>query len=327
MRLQIFLYLALAILPCQTNYKSDLEKYCVNESRSKDSFIAWLDKRVTSVENETKKNMVLRINHDREERIVKVLFSKKINPVSFIENEINTLENLSQYWFVNTLNEKDENFCFYDEHNTYIMMKAFDSSLDNIHKHYDLEEIYHNPSWQLFAILAVGNAMVRLHNLRYLHRDIKPQNVFVKDVFDIVLGDFDLTIFLPPKTGEEIVKGHKTSDSAGTRVYSAPEVIKSQTYSVKSDAFSFGVFIFKLLTNETFSEDHMEHENLMVLISKYRNCSKKYDTGTTTDLYCNYFKPLVEKLISKSPNNRPYAYALIKQLYEIAFKAYTSIKT
>ena len=326
MRIHILLFLAFAIIPYRTRYESDFKKMCLDIRSKERPFINSLLAAVPLVEAATENNKVLRVKLGTEKRIVKVLYPKESGRGSIKANEIRTLKSLRQYWFVNTLDDKDTDFCYYDKNKTYIVMKAFDSSLGNIHNRYDLDEIYWSPSWRLFAILAVGNAMVRLHNLSYLHRDIKPQNVFVKDVFDIVLGDFDATIHLPPEKGEAIVNGYKNGDIAGTSVYIAPEALGSRIYSVKSDAFSFGVFIFNLLTNETFSPAHTVYGNLFELINNYEDCDETYDTGTPTDLYCNYFKQLVKELISEDPVSRPHGYALIKKLYEIVAKAYTGIK-
>ena len=330
MRLQMFLYLAFAILPYQADFIYDMVDLCSKKDKSKNFFFNRLkeDNILTKHIREEEKK-VLKVKIEEELRVVKSLLLDKIN-MSAKDSEIRTLKNLSEYWFVNSLDDKDKSkdrdFCFYDEKRIYILMKAFDFSLDNVDNHHGSNKIYETPSWRLFAIQAVGNAMVRLHNLRYLHRDIKPQNVFAKDVFDIVLGDFDLTIHLPTEKGEAIVNGYKNGDIAGTSVYIAPEALGRGIYSVKSDAFSFGVLIFNLLTNETFRPVHKVYDNLFELINNYEGCKKTFLRGSPTDLYCNYFKNLVKKLISKNPCNRPYGYALIKELYEAVFKAYMHIK-
>lgn len=71
-----------------------------------------------------------------------------------------------------------------------------------------------------------------------VHRDIKPQNIFVSKDGVYKLGDFGIA-----KTAERTTSGTKT----GTYKYMAPEVYKSQPYGAAVDQYSLGMVLYWLL--------------------------------------------------------------------------------
>lgn len=71
-----------------------------------------------------------------------------------------------------------------------------------------------------------------------IHRDIKPQNIFVSDSGDYKLGDFGIA-----KTVEKTMGGTK----AGTYNYMAPEVFWNKPYGVAADICSLGVVLYWML--------------------------------------------------------------------------------
>ena len=73
-----------------------------------------------------------------------------------------------------------------------------------------------------------------------LHRDIKPQNVFVASDGTYKLGDFGIA-----KTAERTTSGTKT----GTYKYMAPEVYNNMPYGGKADIYSLGLVLYWLLND------------------------------------------------------------------------------
>ncbi|MGQ9510491.1 MAG: serine/threonine-protein kinase [Thermaceae bacterium] len=87
------------------------------------------------------------------------------------------------------------------------------------------------------ALLSVGKALLFLHEKGFLHQDIKPANVFVKEgVYK--LGDL----------GALRPLGERGGKAMGSPHYMAPEVFKGEDPSPLSDAYSFGVMAYELLT-------------------------------------------------------------------------------
>lgn len=73
---------------------------------------------------------------------------------------------------------------------------------------------------------------------KVIHRDIKPQNLFVNDFDDFKLGDFGIS-----KTLDHTTKATKT----GTSSYMAPEVYNGQAYGSSVDIYSLGLVLYWLL--------------------------------------------------------------------------------
>lgn len=82
-------------------------------------------------------------------------------------------------------------------------------------------------------------AVAAVHAAGLVHRDIKAQNVMLEDGGRLVLMDFGA--------------GHEAGDStgkatAGTPLYLAPEVLSGGAATRRSDVYSIGVVLFRLLT-------------------------------------------------------------------------------
>ena len=71
-----------------------------------------------------------------------------------------------------------------------------------------------------------------------IHRDIKPQNIFVSKYGDYKLGDFGVA-------KEENIRG--AADKVGTYAYMAPEVYKNRPYDESVDIYSLGMVLYWLL--------------------------------------------------------------------------------
>lgn len=84
----------------------------------------------------------------------------------------------------------------------------------------------------------ICNALEICKEKNIIHRDIKPQNLFVSDDGTFKLGDFGIA-----KTAERTMGGTKT----GTFNYMAPEVYNNQPYGVAADQYSLGMVLYWLL--------------------------------------------------------------------------------
>lgn len=73
---------------------------------------------------------------------------------------------------------------------------------------------------------------------KVIHRDIKPQNLFINDFGDFKLGDFGIA-----KTLNHTTKATRT----GTSAYMAPEVYNNQPYGTTVDVYSLGLVLYWLL--------------------------------------------------------------------------------
>ena len=84
----------------------------------------------------------------------------------------------------------------------------------------------------------ICRALMVCNQKNIIHRDIKPQNIFVAKDGNFKLGDFGVA-----KTVEKISTGTKT----GTYKYMAPEVYNNKPYGASCDIYSLGIVLYWLL--------------------------------------------------------------------------------
>ncbi|CAD8043014.1 unnamed protein product [Paramecium primaurelia] len=90
----------------------------------------------------------------------------------------------------------------------------------------------------------IFDALEYLHTKNIMHRDIKLENILLKDKsenFDLKIADFGLASYTE---SELIIK------RCGTPGYVAPEILNDQKYNEKVDVFSAGIILYILLTGQ-----------------------------------------------------------------------------
>ena len=88
------------------------------------------------------------------------------------------------------------------------------------------------------------------HDLKLLHRDLKPQNVFLKDEVvskgaidesHIKLGDFGISKMLAASQG-------LAQTQCGTPLYMSPEMCRGEAYDRAADVWALGCIMYELMT-------------------------------------------------------------------------------
>ena len=86
-------------------------------------------------------------------------------------------------------------------------------------------------------------ALERCEIKNIIHRDIKPDNIFISPMGDFKLGDFGIA-----RTME--ATNLLLSSRIGTPNYMAPEVYFSRTYDRTVDIYSLGIVLYRMLNNK-----------------------------------------------------------------------------
>lgn len=90
---------------------------------------------------------------------------------------------------------------------------------------------------EYFRQIVVGYKNLLSFNI--VHRDMKPQNILIKDG-TVKIADFGLChILQEPK--------EYMSAMVGSLRYQAPEIIRGNWYNSKCDIYSLGVILYKML--------------------------------------------------------------------------------
>lgn len=82
-------------------------------------------------------------------------------------------------------------------------------------------------------------ALIYCRKLDIIHRDVKPENIFVSRFGDFKLGDFGIAREQAHTVGNMSKKG--------TYSYMAPEIYKGEKYDSSIDIYSLGIVLYKLM--------------------------------------------------------------------------------
>lgn len=113
-----------------------------------------------------------------------------------------------------------------------IRMELLNSLPDHVHEH----------GMTVAEVIKLGtdlcSALELCRRNGVMHRDIKPQNIFVSPYGDYKLGDFGVA---------KAANLKNSADKVGTYSYMAPEVFKARGYSDSIDIYSLGMVLYWLL--------------------------------------------------------------------------------
>eukprot|EP00736_Rhodelphis_marinus_P010785 Rmarinus@m.11058 len=154
------------------------------------------------------------------------------------ENEVNVLEMVDH---PNIISYYDS---FIEKHALYIVMDYCDRGT----LHDALKSQLHNFLTEeaiLDIFVQVAMALEYLHRNRILHRDLKPQNIFLSKSPDpfftqVRVGDFGLARVLGPESlfAETVL---------GTPFHLSPELCEGRPYNEKSDVWALGTILYELV--------------------------------------------------------------------------------
>jgi serine/threonine protein kinase len=95
------------------------------------------------------------------------------------------------------------------------------------------------------CLLHIAEALREIHNVGFLHLDIKQNNVLIRDDGSPVLIDFGICKRIVSARFEQ-----EKSYSMGSPYFMSPEQISGDTVDVRSDLYSFGALWYRLFTGQ-----------------------------------------------------------------------------
>ena len=91
--------------------------------------------------------------------------------------------------------------------------------------------------------LKIAKGMGYAHNRNVIHKDIKPQNIMVKEGGRIKIMDFGIS-----ESVRTSMSRIRNSSSSGKLVYMSPEQVRGEDIGKESDIYSFGAMLYELLS-------------------------------------------------------------------------------
>ncbi|KAG5472809.1 hypothetical protein LSCM4_02132 [Leishmania orientalis] len=142
-------------------------------------------------------------------------------------------------------------------------------------------------------------ALQFIHEKGFLHRDLKPTNIFFDEHQNIKIGDFGLAATV----------GHGRNSAVGTPYYLAPERMLQQRYDGKVDVWGLGVVLLELLTLREQPINSMVLENPKVVDTVMVQISKMgYSIKLAT---------LLRDMLQRQPQDRPTPSIILHRLASI----------
>jgi serine/threonine protein kinase len=130
-----------------------------------------------------------------------------------------------------------------------------------------------------------------LLGIQYLHengiimRDIKPENILIKEDGHIIIGDFGLA-----------KHADRATTQCGTIEYIAPEIINNGEQTIKIDIWSIGILLYELIYKVT----PFENDEHSVIVSNIN--SGKYHIDKS---YNKVLNGLIHNMLQRDPDKRP----------------------
>ncbi|XP_044468569.1 protein kinase and PP2C-like domain-containing protein isoform X2 [Mangifera indica] len=204
---------------------------------------------------------------------------------------------------------------------------------------HNLSEKLHVEEWSpsvdqvLMIAVQLAKALQYLHNLGILHRDVKPANVLLDRNLCPHLADFGLAEYKRNIKGVSVENwrssgkptgGFHKKNMVGTLIYMAPEILKNEVHTEKSDAYSFGILINELLTGVVpYTDLRAEAQAHTVLEMNYTEQQltaavvseglRPVLAGLESDVPASLLS-LIQSCWDSNPQNRPYFSDIVKEL-------------
>ncbi|XP_067445516.1 interferon-induced very large GTPase 1-like isoform X3 [Thunnus thynnus] len=141
-------------------------------------------------------------------------------------------------------------------------------------------------------------ALKHIHDRKILHRDIKPQNIFLTKDGTVQLGDFGVSRVLNSTL-------ELATTVIGTLYYLSPEICENKPYDNKSDIWSLGCVLYEMCTlKRAFEAGSMKDILLKIINDSYPPVS---------DHYSQELRSLSAQLLKYNPTERPSVSSILEE--------------
>lgn len=152
-------------------------------------------------------------------------------------------------------------------------------------------------------MLQLTAALECAHTHSIIHRDIKPDNIFIMSDGTIKLGDFGIA-----QTDDLKESLTSTNEVVGSVHYMAPEIASGKLASVKSDIYAAGVTFFELITGHVPYEKKTAVDVAVAHVREKFPSVKKYLPQCPKEI-----EKIIHKATRKSPKDR---YQRVSEMHE-----------
>lgn len=143
--------------------------------------------------------------------------------------------------------------------------------------------------YALYFMKQIRSGLKYLIENKIFHRDLKPHNILINEKGELKIADFGFA--------RHFESDNMIETLCGTPLYMAPEIMKKNKYTTKSDLWSVGVILYQML----FGKRPFDAHNILDLL---HNIEKNEVHIPRSFNVSDEVIDLLQKLLSKNPENR-----------------------
>ena len=169
------------------------------------------------------------------------------------------------------------------------------------------------PARVIEIALPVCRVLAEVHGRGIVHRDIKPDNIFLHQTKDgevIKVVDFGLAKIFDDEADSAAAQT-MTGGIIGTPAYMAPERVNGDSYDGRTDIYSLGVIMFQMLTGRAPFEANEGGVLALMVMHVMKQPPRLRDLNPAVP---QEIEALVLDMLRKDPDTRPGAQQLAQKL-------------
>jgi serine/threonine-protein kinase len=172
-------------------------------------------------------------------------------------------------------------------------------------------------AWREASRLAIQAtfALEAAHGAGLVHRDLKPQNLFLTNEGELKLLDFGVAMALADTAGEE--KRQKGFAVFGTPEYMAPEQVAGESVDARCDVYALGCVLYELVTGSR----PFEGSPVVVMGKQLRETAERPTHRAPTITIPAELEAVIVKALAKDKDDRFASAAAMREAIEEALAA------
>ena len=234
----------------------------------------------------------------KEKYAAKIIDSSDIQSQKYVNREIGIMTRMKHPTIIKFYGYSLTDF-YGNKNVTLIMQLATKGSLAELLSRVQkgLTDANYDNTARQKILIGIARGMMYLHQHHAVHRDLKPGNILLDDNLEPHITDFGLSKLI----NTDDTNNH--TQSAGTFIYMAPEVIDIGQYNGKADVYSFGILMYEVVT-DLFPYPEIQQQKITTFRLNQKILNENYRPQFTFPVKPK-IKELIEQCWSGNPKSRP----------------------
>ncbi|HMB43281.1 MAG TPA: serine/threonine-protein kinase [Luteimonas sp.] len=174
-------------------------------------------------------------------------------------------------------------------------------------------QLHGDTKFALHIIRDIAGALDYAHRQGVIHRDVKPENILLRNDGTPVLSDFGIAHAVEAQTGLT-----REGTSVGTPHYMSPEQLRGEHVDGRTDLYSLGVVFYQLLTGQL---PYQGTDGWAIGIQHISSQIPHLPSNL------NHLQPFLDAMLAKDPAQRPQTGAEVVQWADLRLASLTPAMT